>query len=468
MNPLRHVPGVVAALLLMACTHTVYVVQNPDGSYVEVGDPDEVAPADDEAFDVAIHSSNGYVLVDGDGVVYVAVDVRARQDVVPVARAPMNVALVVDRSGSMQGEKMESARAAALSLLDDLADGDRVALLSYASDVSVDVPTMVLGPRTRPVFEQAIEELTVAGGTALADALDAGADEILRHLREQDLARVILLSDGRPTVGETEPHRIETLAARLYEEGVPVTTMGIGYDYNEDLMTSLAVAGGGNYYFVEDPTETAVLLSRELSSLGHTVAREVELTFELPPEVRVARVYGYPHAQRGQRLTVPMSSFAAGERRRVLMALEVPREDRGRLPLARAQLAYRSELRGARRELALPPVDVLYTHDPELVARHRSRAVAEKLEAVRTAEVRRGVVERLDRGDTSGARDLVARRLDEARRVRTDLGGAALEREVDAVEGLAREVEAAPAPSSDRYKGMRKREKARAYDAFIR
>ncbi|PKN54309.1 MAG: hypothetical protein CVU56_27330 [Deltaproteobacteria bacterium HGW-Deltaproteobacteria-14] len=77
-------------------------------------------------------------------------------------------------------------------------------------------------------------------------------------------------------------------------------------------------------------------------------------------------------------------------------------------------------------------------------------------------------MERLDRGDASGARALVEGRLVEVRRARADLGGAALEREVDAVEGLAREVEAAPAPTSDRYRGMRKREKARAYDALMR
>jgi len=472
MIALRLLLGVAVALSFAACTRTVYVVGGPEGhgEYgTYLGDPEyDVPPVDDEAFEVEIHSSSGYVLVDGDGVVYVAVDVVAREEVVPVERAPMNVALVVDRSGSMQGDKLVSAQAAALSLLDDLADGDRVALLSYASDVSVDVPTMVLGPRTRPLFERAIEELGAAGGTALAEALDAGAGEVLRSFDAADLVRVLLLSDGRPTVGETEPHRIETLAARLYEEGVPVTTMGIGYDYNEDLMTSVAVAGGGNYYYVEDPRETAVLLSRELSSLGRTVARDVELQLELPPGVRVSKVYGYPHDQRGDALTVGMSSFSAGERRRVLMALDVPRDDRGRLPLTRGRLSYRGERERARRELALPQVDVRYTRDPRVVARSVNRPVMEKLQRVRTAEARRAVVERLDRGDRAGARALVERRLEEARRAEAQVGGASLAREVDQVEDLAREVEAAPARDSEGYKGMRKREKARAYDALMR
>ncbi|TNF25114.1 MAG: VWA domain-containing protein, partial [Deltaproteobacteria bacterium] len=398
MNAFRLLSGVAVALSLTACTRTVYVVGDPGGHGDPADEPGGEGWVDGEDFDVAIDSSSGYVLIDGDGVVYVAVDVRAKAEVVAVERAPMNVALVVDRSGSMQGDKLLSARAAALSLLDDLDDGDRVALLSYASDVSVDVPTMVLGPRTRPVFERAIEELTAAGGTALAEALAVGADEVLRGFDEADLVRVILLSDGRPTVGETEPHRIETLAARLYEEGVPVTTMGIGYDYNEDLMTSVAMAGGGNYYYVEDPRETAVLLSREMSSLGRTVARDVELTLELPPEVRVTRVYGYPFDQDGRALRIGMSTLSAGERRRVLVALEVPRDDRGQLPLTRGRLAYRSEAKGARRQLTLPGVDVRYTRDPALVARSMRRPVMEKVAAVRTAEVRRQVVERLDRG----------------------------------------------------------------------
>src|SRR5690606_10491981 len=109
------------------------------------------------------------------------------------------------------------------------------------------------------------------------------------------------------------------------EEGISVTTMGVGYDYNEDLMANLAVYGGGNYYFIESSSALASTFGRELDVLMGTVVRDAILILELPPEVHVHEVFGYQHEQRGNELKVFMNSVSAGEERRLLMSLDVPR-----------------------------------------------------------------------------------------------------------------------------------------------
>lgn len=472
LPPLACLAALVGAFALVAgCVHTVYVVENPDGTYTEVdapaSDPHAVDPGD-EVVTVELASSNDYVLVDGDGAVYVVVDVHGHDHRRHV-RPAIDVALVVDRSGSMEGAKLASAKAAAHSLVDDLEDGDRVALLSYASDVTIDHGLVTLDPTSRRRLAAAIDRLAAAGGTAIGDALEAGASALVRGRRARGLARVWLVSDGRPTVGETNPWALEAVAGRVGEvAGVSVTTFGVGTDYNEDLMVALAVAGRGNYYYVEDAASIAGAFGRELRSFGGAVADDLEVTLDLGPGVGVREVYGYRHERRGEQLVVPMSAIGAGERRRVLVALEVPPGRRGDVTVAHGRVAFRRVEDGAAREVALPPVRVGLTADRGLVAANARRPVMEKVEAVRSAEARRMIVDHLDRGDVDAARGIASRRLEEARRAHGVLGGAALEREVDSFEALSREVARPPAPaSSERYQRMRKSVKAEAYDALM-
>ena len=465
----------VGALALIGCTRTVYVVDDGHGNLREIDPPDDPAdpdepdlvavPDDDDLVIVDVATESDYVLVDDDATVYVLVDVTGRDDA-PVERAPVTVALVVDRSGSMEGPKMDAARAAAASLVDELEDGDAVTLVSYASDATLEVPLTRLDRRGRATLLRAIERLTAVGGTDLGGGLALGASEVVRGHRPSDLARVILISDGRPTVGESDPNALVDLADRWFDEGVSVTTMGVGYDYNEDLMTSLAVYGGGNYYYVEDPRDMVSTLDREVRGIGHTVARDVTLSLALAPGVEVREVFGYRHEQRGREVRVPMSALAAGATRRVLVALSVPPRERGAAPLFDAQVAYRGPDERARR-VDLPGKKVSFTRDPRLVARTERRPVVEKVERVRNAVLREQVMARLDRGDRAAAEALVARRLEESRRASARVGGAVLAKEADEVEALSDKVRAAPAPATDAYRHLRKSEKARAFDALM-
>jgi Ca-activated chloride channel family protein len=471
--PLAALALAAALLLGAACTHTVYLVQNPDGTFTEVA-ADPFADADDTITDdgviIELLTSNDYVLIDEGQPVYVMVEVHGQATAaVAAARAPMNVALVVDRSGSMEGDKLASAKRAAKGLLDELQDGDRVALVSYASDVSVELPATTVGPGTRRALAAAVERLYAAGGTHLSGGLEAGAQEIQRGYRGEYLNRVILLSDGNANIGVTDVRSLARVADGLRERGVTVTTMGLGFDYNEELMTAVALSGGGNYYYVDRVSDLAGFFATELASLGGTVTRDMMLHLELPDGVQVQDVYGYRHEQRGRELQVHLNSLSAGQKRRLLLSLTPPRGARagagaGATLLARPRVSYRNEVKKVDRRFDLKPLTVRYTADRGLVARSFNRKVVEKLEAVRNAQARQAALAHLDRGDRAGAARVVQQRLEHSRRLNAHVKSKAVAGQIGELEGLAGDVSTAPAPSSPAYKQMRKARKKEAFD----
>lgn len=445
---------------LIGCTRTVYVIQNPDGSLSEV-EPEPEAPTSlaelAEGVRMDVLTSNSFILADdGAAPLYVQVSLEA-DDFKVAGRAPLNLAIVVDRSGSMSGQKIEDARSAALQLIDQLKDDDRVALVSYSSDVRVDLPSTRLDDGGRDRLRAAIERLQSGGGTHLSGGLEAGAASVRESFDAELLNRVVLLSDGNANEGITDISSLRRISDRIHEDNISITTMGLGLDYNEDIMGVVAHAGGGNYYFVEDTRAMSAIFEQELDTLGNTVIRQAELRLELPEGVKMRKVHGFDSEQVGNEVVVHVNALSAGQRRRVLMEVEVPAHVRGEQVVAAGRLEFRDEIQKSHRSLELPRVVVNITDDHELVASNLNQPVVEKVERVRNAELRREVMVRLDAGDRQGAKAIVSERIEQNRNAAADFAFSdALAGEVEALEELEEEVDAAPAKGSDDYKRMRK------------
>src|SRR5690606_14690619 len=223
------------------------------------------------------------------------------RDIESHSRAPLNVSLVIDRSGSMSGQKMRDVKDAALWLVDNLADEDRVSIVSYASDVRVDASEQLTNSGRRRLAV-AIDDIRDGGGTFLSGGLDTGASQIKEMMDNESLNRVILLSDGKANEGITDIRELSRMSDRLRENDISVSTMGVGVDYNEDLMEEIAVAGGGNYHFIQESQDVASIFALELASLVNTVVREAVLILEVPREVEVKQVFGFKHERRGDEL----------------------------------------------------------------------------------------------------------------------------------------------------------------------
>jgi Ca-activated chloride channel homolog len=236
-------------------------------------------------------------------------------------RLPVNLALVIDKSGSMDGDKIERAREAALHAVRMLASDDLVSLVAYDNGVHTLVPARRVGDGR--ALESAIREITAEGGTNLHGGVSAGAAELRRGLEERRVHRVLLLSDGQANVGPSSPEALGRLGTELAARGITVSTIGLGLDYNEDLMTRLARRGEGNTYFVERSADLRRVFERELGDILSLVARRAVVEITLPEGARAVRIVGREGRVDDRRVVVELGNIAAEQEKFALVEIAV-------------------------------------------------------------------------------------------------------------------------------------------------
>ncbi len=237
-------------------------------------------------------------------------------------RAPLNVALVIDRSGSMAGQKLAAAKQAALAALGQLGGDDIVSLIAYDTRVQVVVPAS-RASRPEPI-RRAIQELEADGQTALFAATVKAAEEVRRFRERGRINRIVLLSDGQANVGPSSPAELGKLGASLRSEGIAVTTVGLGLSYNEDLMVALARRSGATFVHAGRPEELARLYRDGLGSLASIVAKDVHLEIEFAEGFRPQRSLGIEAEIVGQKALVRLAQVYGGTEEEVVIELKTP------------------------------------------------------------------------------------------------------------------------------------------------
>ncbi|MEM6820493.1 MAG: VWA domain-containing protein [Verrucomicrobiota bacterium] len=266
----------------------------------------------------------------------------------PNKRHPLNLALVLDRSGSMRGAKLEQAKQAAILVVDQLQSKDTFSLVAYDTQVDVLIPAQHV--RNKKQIRSAIRNLGCGGSTALHAGVKAGAQELREYFDEEKVNRVILLSDGIANVGPRTPAELARLGQRLIRESIHVTTVGLGDDYNEDLMVSLAEASAANYYYVQDIETLPTIFAEELGYLRNVVARNIRIRIELPDGVTPIEILGHPEIRfKGNTAELKLNDYYAGQERQFLVRCQVKNVDGTRIRIAKVQTDYSDEVAGSSR-----------------------------------------------------------------------------------------------------------------------
>jgi Ca-activated chloride channel family protein len=321
-------------------------------------------------------------------------------------RAPVNMAIVIDHSGSMAGDKMDKAREAARGIVERLSGEDRVSLVQYDDDAQVLVPSIAVDLEGKRRLLAAIDGIRDDGGTNLHDGMMLGVAEARRSMGGQRINRVVLLSDGQANVGVVDPRAIARAAGQAADSGVRITTIGLGIDYNEDLMEMVAETGRGQYYFVENAASLEGVFAGELRSMQGTIGTRAEI--RLTPActgVEIAEVYGYESRRDGNDVIVPLADLFGGEKRKLVVRLKGPAGSVGKKALVRATLAF-DETSGGGRKTASVEVGVEVSSDAQAVRASVDSEVMTKVEEIETARALRAAAEAYDRGDVEEAKGI--------------------------------------------------------------
>ncbi len=352
------------------------------------------------------HQTSHPLVLAGDAQdVYLHVALRAA-DLPHVARPSMNLALVIDRSGSMASEdKLTFAKSAAEQLVGRLEPDDRLAIVAYDHDIRTVVPSTPA--RERGVFLAAIRGLHTGGSTDLHGGMVTGYDEVRAHFDEERLNRVLLLSDGLANRGVTQPDAIRSRAAQCRETGVRISTMGMGLSYDEDLLSGIAHHAGGNYYYVREAESVGRHLDRELDELTRIVARDVEVRVELGEGVQLGEIYGYSHTRKGSSIRIPVSDLYSGERRKVVVRLRVQGAAGTERALATASLRYVDSSSHTSHRQSSATLRSRFTDDIDEVLRSRRLDVLIKVEIVHNAGALDAAMKLQRDGEIDAAQELL-------------------------------------------------------------
>ena len=267
------------------------------------------------------------------------------KDTAPAARMPVHLALVIDRSGSMAGERIRNAISAAVSAVGRLQDGDMVSVTAFDTQVLKVVAPTVLGAASRAGVVEAIQRLTLGGDTCMSCGISAALADL--GTSSSHVGRVLLLSDGAANVGVRDENGFAALGRQAQQAEVSITTIGVGIDYNERILAAISREATGRHYFAESEASLGRIFDAEAQAMGGVVATQAEARIELAPGVELAKVFDRAHRVEGSSVVVPLGPFPRGEVKTVLVAVALTPPASGSAPICRVAVVYRDQVAGA-------------------------------------------------------------------------------------------------------------------------
>lgn len=380
----------------------------------------------------------------------ITVGQRVQHPTTPADRQALNLALVIDRSGSMTGEPLQTAKRAALAVLDRLEERDNVAIVVFDDRIDLVQP---LAPVTSPLKSRlrgALAEVEARGMTALHEGWLTGCQAIAGEASDRSRGRVsrcFLLTDGLANVGTTDPEMIASEAAGIWENAqISTSTFGIGSSYDEFLLGPLAVAGGGQFHHLRSATEIATTFVGELGDLLSVAVSGVRLELEVPLGVEVDVVSHYWATRRQNGLdhwSITIGDLIAGEERHVVVGFRLPSSHGEPGHSIRARLVWSVGANSYRGDWTA--LDFTYADNPACDAEPRDPAVMRWISRHQADQGLREATTVSRQGDQATAQAIL-------QRVRQKIQpyadqDADLSAMVGEVEALSREVAAAPLAS---------------------
>jgi Ca-activated chloride channel family protein len=319
-------------------------------------------------------------------------------------RPPINVALVLDTSGSMEGEPIEDAREAALAMLDALGEEDRLSVVAFHSEAEVLLPSTRIGDAEISELREHIGRMEARGTTDMQGGMQAGLEQVMTHFQSDGINRLVVLGDGVPN----DAANILALAQAAGERQITITALGLGLDYDETLMGQVAQLSGGRFHYIEESSQVATVFRDEVLRMQQVFGRNAIVRIQPGPGVQIVRVVGQSVSQSGGAVQVALGDLTQGELRDLFVQAQVEgRRDGASVELLDIRLEFDDAVAGAgrlEREVFLgarataDAGELAGGENPEVQrAAQRVNAAAVTVDAIRTARA----------GDIEGARTIL-------------------------------------------------------------
>jgi len=290
----------------------------PPTAAAKAADPAPKAPAAPVAqAEVDISASRPVLAADKEEEIFVRVRVRGLP-MVEQSRPPINLALVVDASGSMDGDGIAQARAACTAVVEAMKDGDALSIVTFGSRPSVVVSAKRIDAESRAAAKKAITGIVADGTTDMAGGIRVGLDQLREHMKADGINRIVLVGDGVPN----DPAAATAFADQARAQRVPITSLGLGPEFDETLMASIAQRSGGTFHFIEDATKVSKVFQDQIGKMNRLVARNARVDVTAGPGVTILETFGLPGVA-GRTARIPIGDLTEGQVRDTVMRVRL-------------------------------------------------------------------------------------------------------------------------------------------------
>ena len=326
-------------------------------------------------------------------------------------RAPMNVSLVLDRSGSMSGAPLAFSKRACQYVTDQMGQGDTLSLVAFDDEV-----TTIFQPQNvthKDLMKNQIESIQTGGSTNLSGGMLQGIQYVMQGKREGSINRVILLSDGHANEGITDQAKLQSIVKEFHGIGAGVTTMGVGDGFDEELMEGIADSGGGNFYFIEKPEDIPGIFSKELEGLLAIVAQNVHLTIRPSTHTEITHIYGYKADEIVNGLHLNLGDVFDQEVKSILIELRLHPHSAGMHEVAQLKWDYVDVTEGAKLCSYEYGISAEFTNDLGLIQQAFNPHVEKQVIITEAAMAIEKALPLFDNGDLDAGKTLLQQQADQ-------------------------------------------------------
>lgn len=389
--------------------------------------------------------------------VYLYIDLEADKIKESSSRTPMNISIVIDRSGSMgEKNKLEYVKKAVEYLIDEASTDDYISVVTYDDYVDVLQKSQVI--KDKYELRQKINSLQPGGFTNLSEGMFEGYDQVNRNYMRGYVNKVFLLSDGLANRGITDRFKLaEMVREKNRRDGITISTFGVGNDFNENLMADIADYGRGNYYYIKNSSDIPEIFANELKGMRNLVGQGTKMKVKFPGEnLKVSKVFGYPYEVEGDNVTIDFKDVFSGQKKSVLIKFDITKRTEKKLVFEN-ELTYEDVTSDFKLVTERNVNNIEQTSSIEKYNTNKNEMVVQNVSMFEANEIMEEALRNVDDGNFTKAKELMSGAQNYMdKQMNTVQPSPEMKRQSDNIERYTKDLESVDTKSEEEKKEMQK------------